>query len=289
MFTSKTFDSKQIENFLAWGSIAYLMGFFTVLVHTASLGIPIIEIIKPIYIWIGLPLAIVVFSLRWLWELLKTRLNKIKNELDSTKEEIISLEKNYPNLSANDLAIAFSELSSSVISIIPFPFHFAIILLSKWQQKNVPHIIEKALRDSKDEVEKQKYIKTNFKFLKRSVFVYRIIGEIIRAIRFFAYLSLIPLACYFYIFYVYPKIPQSYGGGRPISVVMMIDTENLPQDSSALQDIFPKSSNYSESKTNETVKIKILYSTSEQYYITSGSGIIMSLDKSLVKGIVWNP
>lgn len=57
------------------------------MLHTASLGIPIIEILKPIYVWIGLPIAIVIFSIRWLWQLASARVNRIKTRFASIKEE----------------------------------------------------------------------------------------------------------------------------------------------------------------------------------------------------------
>ncbi len=44
----KETESKQIERVLAWGSVAYIAGFVTVMAHTARLGIPVIEILKPL-------------------------------------------------------------------------------------------------------------------------------------------------------------------------------------------------------------------------------------------------
>ena len=63
----KESEGKQLEVLISWASIAYALGFVTVMIHTARLGIPVIELIEPIYVWIGLPLALVVFSARWLW------------------------------------------------------------------------------------------------------------------------------------------------------------------------------------------------------------------------------
>ncbi len=109
MSSSKLFESKQVEIFLAWGSVAYAAGFVTVLAHTARLGIPIIEILKPLYIWIGLPLAIVLFSIKWLWELVNTRVKYIRSKFEQAKGEMMDLESNSSDKEMNDLLDAFSE------------------------------------------------------------------------------------------------------------------------------------------------------------------------------------
>ena len=54
-------QSKQLQSILAWVSVAYALGFITVMVHTAQLGIPIIQLLEPVYILVGVPLAIVAF------------------------------------------------------------------------------------------------------------------------------------------------------------------------------------------------------------------------------------
>src|SRR4051812_34913304 len=48
-----------IETLLKWGSIAYGLGFLTVLFNTVKLGIPTLELIEPVQVWVGIPLAIV--------------------------------------------------------------------------------------------------------------------------------------------------------------------------------------------------------------------------------------
>jgi hypothetical protein len=50
-----------IKTVLAWGSLSYAFGFFTVTLHTSTLGLPMIELMQPVYIWVGLPLAGVAF------------------------------------------------------------------------------------------------------------------------------------------------------------------------------------------------------------------------------------
>src|SRR5688500_14041353 len=57
--TSNPFWIKEhAEGIVAFVGIAYACGFFTVMVHTYSLGAPVLELGQPIYVWVGLPLAI---------------------------------------------------------------------------------------------------------------------------------------------------------------------------------------------------------------------------------------
>lgn len=60
-------DSKlnwhDIEPILKWAAVAYGFGFLTVMWHTHRLGVPVLQLIEPVNVWIGAPLAIVVFFL----------------------------------------------------------------------------------------------------------------------------------------------------------------------------------------------------------------------------------
>src|ERR1700733_3353806 len=51
-------------------SLSYAFCFFTILTHTAQLGVPIVDLAEPLYVWVGLPIAAVTFFwkqiLRWL-------------------------------------------------------------------------------------------------------------------------------------------------------------------------------------------------------------------------------
>jgi hypothetical protein len=42
-----------IEPFLKWAAVAYALGFGTIMYHTWSLGIPVVQLIDPINIWVG--------------------------------------------------------------------------------------------------------------------------------------------------------------------------------------------------------------------------------------------
>jgi hypothetical protein len=50
-----------IEPILKWLAVAYGFGFLIVLLHTYRLGIPMLQLIEPANVWIGLPLAILAY------------------------------------------------------------------------------------------------------------------------------------------------------------------------------------------------------------------------------------
>ncbi len=285
---SKIIEGKQVENFLAWGSISYATGFFTVLAHTATLGIPVIEILKPIYIWTGLPLAIVVFSLKWLFDLANQRIQDVKRKIQTFSQEIMSSEKNSPNKDVDDLRTIFSEYNSSIISLFPFLTRFPLILYTKWAEKNFDKVLYKAQKNTDDKLYR-KDMNNSFASLKRGVLLARLTNDIFNSVKFFLYLSIIPLACYLYIFEIYPRIPQSYGGGKPAEVIFIMDGEYIPENSSTAQTLLQNNSNLTQIKIIETKKIELLYSTTDQYYISTDNGTIMAIDKSLIKSIIWNP
>lgn len=144
-------------------------------------------------------------------------------------------------------------------------------------------------KENNDQDKFQKFVNEGFASTKKIVLVMEFVDEIFRAIRFFIFMSLIPIACYLYIFQIYPNIPQSYGGGKPAPVILIIDTETVSSKSSNLEILFPKNSNDLQAKSQETIELNLLYSTSDAYYITSNNGMILALDKDIVKGIIWNP
>ena len=50
-----------IEPVLKWGGVAYVFGFGIVMYHTYRLGIPTLQLIDPVNIWIGTPVTILTF------------------------------------------------------------------------------------------------------------------------------------------------------------------------------------------------------------------------------------
>jgi hypothetical protein len=86
----------------------------------------------------------------------------------------------------------------------------------------------------------------------------------------------------------YPVIPQSYGGGAPLSANLIISGEDFPLSSPDICTLFsnnicpPQSS-----KILITAKLDILYITPEQYFIQSPDKKIFAIKKDIINGIVY--
>ena len=61
------------------------------MLHTARMGIPVLELIGPINVWIGAPLAVVIFFSRKLWLMVKNRTETLQEELAELQEQTSKL------------------------------------------------------------------------------------------------------------------------------------------------------------------------------------------------------
>ena len=284
-------ESKNIQNILSWGSVAYLAGFFTVMLHTASLGIPIIEILKPIYIWIGLPIAIVIFSIRWFWQLTSARINRIKTQFALIRDESKEVFGNSKSIEVDELVDIFINLLYTSLKIFPSVLEFMLSKIIKLLEIPIRKIskwsVQHDLRNLK--VSEDIYFRNSFKMVKGLEITFRSLSEVLGAISFFVLILAIPFACFLYIYKIYPIIPQSYGGGEPLSAVLILSGEDLPTSSPEICTLFPNNTCPSQpSKTLITSTVDILYITPEQYFIQSSDQKIFALKKAIVNGIIYD-
>jgi hypothetical protein len=111
--------SKQLQSILAWGSVTYALGFVTVMAHTARLGIPIIQLLEPVYVLVGAPLAVVAFFSRELWRLVKARTAKLTSKLEQIKAEVSEIRARQAEIKTTEEAAQYlSEVLGKVIRIL---------------------------------------------------------------------------------------------------------------------------------------------------------------------------
>ena len=281
-------EAKQLEAVLAWASVAYAAGFLTVMVHTARLGIPVIELIKPVYIWIGLPLALVVFSTRWLVKIAKSHYDLFRSELSTVVTGLLDTlrDRGIESGESNELARLATEVLVAASSLLPFG---AIVSLAIGVPGLQRDFLVSALRVFIELLLKSPRVRS---IIIRSIQTYTYIAQGLTAVNRFlsiaAILSLIPIGCFLYIYLGYPVIPQSMGGGKPMAVVLIVNSEKIPFDSIELGKLFPnKPTSGSASKAVESLELELLYSTADEYFIRASGQPIVSLNKGAVEGIVW--
>jgi hypothetical protein len=288
-------DSKNIESVIAWGSVAYVAGFFIVMVHTASLGIPIIEILKPIYIWIGLPLALVIFSIRWLWKLTIERVNRAKVQFEKIKSETKDVLFSKKKRKVEDLVEIYISSWYAMLLLLPAVLEYPLYKLIKYAENTIRKSIKWAIEidlhniRKKRKITQSKYLETNFKWLKGAEIFVRALGEAIRFFKFSILLLAIPVISLFYVYKIYPAIPQSYGGGKPMTAVLIINSDDLPVNSPDICSLFTDNTCLSQpEKVFTTTEIEILYTTSEEYYLRASNQKIFSIKRDIVSGIIYD-
>jgi hypothetical protein len=103
---------------------------------------------------------------------------------------------------------------------------------------------------------------------------------------------LIFVACGLYVWVVYPIIPQSYGGGEPMNVQLLVDADKLP--SGEPEPGHPiRGGDNSDAKHSKagivTIPVTLYYETQDAYYFSKNRGPIMSLAHDAVEGVIYSP
>ena len=268
MLTPTTSETESdVKTVLAWASISYAFGFATVTLHTYRLGLPVLEILSAVYIWIGLPLATVAFFSKRLARLVKAAAVKRATVL---RESWVKATEQTDEKDLNVVAMAFSF----VATVLP-----PLSLL----EPSLTRLVERAnIGDSKGAKRAALYLKR----LAALVTGARAVFDL--AYILYALLTAIFLV-YLYVWQLYPLIPQTLGGGRPRTVQLVILSDKSAAISPYIQQQQPTPGPVPVAKSIVTPPLTLLYMTKENYYLQSKDGRRFSLSAAAVEGVVWNP
>jgi hypothetical protein len=265
----------KVKLLLAWASTAYACGFVIVTLHTWRLHLPVIELLHPIYVWIGLPLAVVAFFFEHIASAFRKRSARFAYEVrDGWAQAVSALNQEELNLAAS--FIGMIKALPGLGGLLSVPFIRAVESLSPLVQKIDNNVKS---RDPK------LYEKTA-KYVHRALGVFRIQMALSEYLGFLINAALICLGLAFYVWEVYPRIPQSLGGGRPVNVTLVADASVFPTNlASELQ---LRSSAVTPLK-GETVNfpVTLLYLTKDAYFVQTKSGARMSINTAAVKSVIW--
>jgi hypothetical protein len=292
---------KDIEPLLKWAGVAYAGGFLTVMLHTHSLGVPVMQLIEPIYILVGVPLALAAYFIEPLVVWFKRKRELLRQEMNDIDQALKKLDEiKTPQEAAQEAFKALSntiDLSNSIWKLVaPFPGGLWTVF-TKFVLSRVKKVLDEKLETSDPE--------------KARIFLIKYASSVNLATQsltaFFRFgLSLVPLALILviltvYTFYVYPAFPQSLGGGQPIQARLIIDAKKIPIDSANLRDLFPASvhevkpagdgtSKPEKPDSKITCNILLHYQTEHAYYISRrSSGPIVVISPEAVNGVIFNP
>jgi hypothetical protein len=231
-----------IEKLVAWASVAYAAGFVTIVIHTARLNIPVLELLEPIYVWVGAPLALVAFFFHSIVQWLRRK----GREVATAYSEAGSLRK---HLLGGEFAL-------------PIPIGpFGIV------QTEIP-------------------LRGRFgKIVGTAIWAVVIYSATMRALRLATYVVLGVGAILAYVWFLYPKVPYSLGGGSPAVVRLALDSEKIPPQLPLLfreEGTAPGVSN----PTRLTEPLQLLYATESTLFVRA-AGEIVSVERNDVTAIVW--
>jgi hypothetical protein len=287
---------KDIEPILKWAAVAYAAGFLTVMLHTHRLGIPVMQLIEPIYILVGTPLALTLFFVEPLMQTFKRKRELLRQEMSEVDRKLDAIrELKTPQEAAQASVKALTEMINMTTAVLGLVVPMASDLLRVLTKALMPYLkktIDKNLDNEPD--------KARLDLIKFSVNLDRVTRTVLVLSRFglrLLPLALILLTLVLYTFLVYPVIPQSLGGGKPSQARLVVDVEKIPQDDSNLRDIFPQSvidkrppgsatADSDKVKSMTTCLVALQYQTEHAYYIRHQSGPILVINHDAVNGII---
>ncbi|HEX4963810.1 MAG TPA: hypothetical protein VF173_23495 [Thermoanaerobaculia bacterium] len=211
-----TDDRKALaEKLIAWASVAYGFGFAVVLLHTARLGVPVLELVKPIYILIGLPMAILAFFSRQI-------LKWLRAEAVANRDELVAALREQHILESDPQKDVIEKVIRSLSRAMPWYFPAKALGKALGRLLQRAHVGQDAASG-------------------RSLFSMRILDRYVRLLEGAAALNRLTklamlvavsgLLLYLYVWEIYPKMPMAYGGGAPASVQLRSTRPRFPRTS----------------------------------------------------------
>ncbi len=269
--SSKTED--KVKTVLGWTSISYALGFITVTLHTFQLRLPVLEVLSSIYIWIGLPLAIVTYCSGWIFNFFKRQILISTSEIRTVWIDVNNKinEQDLNPLNAND-----ADRVVNAFEGLPFTGTFMKLLKGP-----IVKLIHRINQGEPVKSQRAKIVLQKFENISKGINAMKIVLNYI-------YLALaLIFAIYFYVWKLYPQIPQTLGGGKPRTIQLLVDPEKIAGIGTFI---------FLENKTGDTLKLKsfltsqlkLLYKTKEQYYIECPNGERISISDDAVEAVIWN-
>ncbi len=261
-----------VKQLVAWASVSYALGFGIVTLHTWRLGLPVIELLHPVYVWVGLPVSVVLFFSHRITTMCLHAGDRAAAEIRQGWAQA-----KYPVI--RDEFAMIEDLQSAVRALPPFLGGAALIpaIVRLFGLAEVLTAERAKDRDTFDRSARR---------FRRMAGIVRVIGaaeNIAGIVLALIYLVLILAA---YIVALYPRIPQSLGGGEPVTAQMVVEQTAIPPSLVSTHQV-PGST--VDEKATTLLPVKLLYLTSSAYYVETISGARLSIKSDAVKSVVWRP
>jgi uncharacterized membrane protein len=285
---------RDVEPLLKWAGVAYGAGFLTVMLHTHRLGVPVVQLIEPIYIWVGLPLAVVLYFIEQLIAAFLRSREALRNDLEEVKHDSESIKTIKDPKKAAEVLFKIIRAMWSILDLTGGFAASGVIakaLISHYEAKLSQEVAKKGGAELVTYVQK---VGSRLLFVTQAfAAVYQFAARVLT-------LALIPAACTVYVWWLYPIIPQSLGGGRPSQVRLVLDTKKIPADDAQLRALFPAprpdrngerkpDQTPAESEARTTCDVALHYQTEHAYYVRRAPGPIIAVEHDAVDAVIFAP
>lgn len=271
---NKPTSEEYVKQILSWASVSYAFGFVIVTVHTARLGLPVIELLHPIYVWVGLPIALVLFF--------SSRIAALSMRASDRAAKEIRLGLMRTRSPAVLDESQLMEDMTAAAQAIPFFLGSAFIVPAILRLIGLKDIL--AAQRAGDPVAFQRSALS----IRRIAGFARAFGAAWSIASLVAYLLYLLLLLGVYVYSLYPEIPQSYGGGKPVTAYLVVEETALPDGVLALSERKAGSTGDKADKLTALLPVTLLYATKDAYYVRVASGVKMSIKADTVKSVVWD-
>lgn len=280
---------RDIEPVLKWATVAYGFGFVIVMFHTYRLGLPMLQLMEPVNVWIGAPLAIFAFFLDKFYASFRSSTVAFRNSLQDAKEVRERLDRTSPTLrdmynnAFDNWADALGQLTALfglhlfAASLLRRLFRFALDLMERGGGLDLPTDADRIAQKRSEVLEQVTPILLSA-------------GAAAAVIRFFTTVLLyvyVLLACWLYV-EMFPHIPQSLGGGRPAAVRLIVSPESLPETAEFADWRPAQSADRAAAKTTLLIPVTLYLHTDREWIVRKGGGPLVSLGEHAVEGVLFD-
>ncbi len=261
-------SSRSIETYLKYAAVPYAFGFFTVMVHTARYGLPVIQLIDPINVWVG---AFPSLFLLAVWKLFQLPQASSGSELTRQLIGRIGLSRTASlNVTLSLISIALLLCAARVRLVAETPHYqlrawlaFSLLLVTaftvNWVKLSTHYELCRLLPSSRS------LIDPVYRWLVR-VWVVLVALLVFRA----------------YVTGIYPNLPLRYGFGRPAPVRLIVNPQMVPHE-------LLETNVTSVEAPIETQWVLLLYRTGQEHIVLCEQckAKILSLSNAAVSGVIW--
>jgi hypothetical protein len=261
-----------VESLLTLASLTYGLGFLTVYVHTGQLGLPVLTLLEPVYVLVGLPLTLAGLLVTRIWRWLR---REIGNNIDRVRQAMQQYRD--PRVPQNqdvytDFWNLYTAVMGAVTFILPAPTEWLIQLIIKPYEQQARQLMLQDARARELAGQLLQRLNALAAGVRHGV---RLFGISLLVVGLIATVAA-------YIFWLYPRIPQSWGGGQVQQVQLLMAANKIPPMLAS-----PLKASSEGAQASQLVTVKLLYNTGEFYFVEADNGARVALAKDLVNGVVW--